>query len=482
MADPGKRVTVQEALDRALRLQKAGKLAEAAALCQQVLKALPEHPAALHFLGILNRRMGRIDAAIALLRRAIAADPDNAHYVSNLGTALEAAGKHDLALGAYRRAAAMKPDFAEAHHKQGTLLNALGRRQEAAAALERAVALKPGDANWRLAFGVTLGALKRHAEAEAEFRRAVAIAPDLAEAHYQLGCALKFQDREEEAIAAHRRAAELKPDHDGALFELQGLVLKCHGAKALLETCDQCLARDPGNRRVASAKIIALTELGRRGQARELLDFDRFVHAVTVEPPPGYAGVGAFNQALAEAVRAHPTLVFERSGHATRFGGHTGNIFLDPGPAVAALEGAIRGAVADYIKECVPDDPAHPIAAARLERWKLQAWAVVMDTKGHQLPHIHPAAWVSGVYYVRVPAPDAPLEDPHAGWIEFGRPQDNIPFAAEPEVRPYRPVEGLMLLFPSYFYHRTVPIESKEQRISIAFDVVPEGAAGAAPY
>ncbi len=31
-----------------------------------------------------------------------------------------------------------------------------------------------------------------------------------------------------------------------------------------------------------------------------------------------------------------------------------------------------------------------------------------------------------------------------------------------------------MFLFPSYFYHGTVPIETDEQRISIAFDVIPQ--------
>jgi hypothetical protein len=30
-----------------------------------------------------------------------------------------------------------------------------------------------------------------------------------------------------------------------------------------------------------------------------------------------------------------------------------------------------------------------------------------------------------------------------------------------------------MLLFPSYVYHRTIPFESGEDRISFAFDVVP---------
>jgi len=31
----------------------------------------------------------------------------------------------------------------------------------------------------------------------------------------------------------------------------------------------------------------------------------------------------------------------------------------------------------------------------------------------------------------------------------------------------------MLVLFPSYFYHRTEPFESQDQRISIAFDIVP---------
>ena len=39
-------------------------------------------------------------------------------------------------------------------------------------------------------------------------------------------------------------------------------------------------------------------------------------------------------------------------------------------------------------------------------------------------------------------------------------------------VRLIKPEEGLLLLFPSYFYHRAVPFESTDVRVSIAFDVL----------
>ena len=97
-----------------------------------------------------------------------------------------------------------------------------------------------------------------------------------------------------------------------------------------------------------------------------------------------------------------------------------------------------------------------------------------MDTRGHQAEHIHSAAWASGVYYVQLPNIGNLPEQGQAGWLEFGRPQPAYRCKVEPEVKSFPPEEGLMFLFPSYFYHGTVPIETEEQRISIAFDVIPQ--------
>ena len=41
-------------------------------------------------------------------------------------------------------------------------------------------------------------------------------------------------------------------------------------------------------------------------------------------------------------------------------------------------------------------------------------------------------------------------------------------------VREVEPVPGTLVLFPAYFYHRTIPFAADGRRISIAFDVMPE--------
>jgi hypothetical protein len=37
-----------------------------------------------------------------------------------------------------------------------------------------------------------------------------------------------------------------------------------------------------------------------------------------------------------------------------------------------------------------------------------------------------------------------------------------------------RPELGLLVLFPSYFWHGTLPFHSEQPRLTVAFDVVPE--------
>ena len=81
---------------------------------------------------------------------------------------------------------------------------------------------------------------------------------------------------------------------------------------------------------------------------------------------------------------------------------------------------------------------------------------------------------MSGVYYVAVPDAVTAAMDDTEGWIEFGQPPDHFHGRVEPELKLVKPREGQLVLFPSYFYHRTIPFGATGRRISIAFDVLPD--------
>ncbi|MDF1721834.1 MAG: putative 2OG-Fe(II) oxygenase [Minwuia sp.] len=96
-----------------------------------------------------------------------------------------------------------------------------------------------------------------------------------------------------------------------------------------------------------------------------------------------------------------------------------------------------------------------------------------MDQGGFHDVHFHPPGWLSGVYYPDVPPEIGDGEHSHDGWIEFGRSYYMLNSKDTPPVRLLRPVPGMIVLFPSYIGHRTLPFAADCKRVSVAFDIMP---------
>ena len=416
--------------------------------------------------------MGRFAAAEAAYRRCIAARPAFAEAHFNLANVMKALGRLDEARQFYRLALDLDAALAAAHNNLATVEQEFGRLDEAERGFAKAIELDPdfGEAHYNA--GVILQEPGRFEDAISAYRRTVEIEPGHAGAQVNIGYALKQLDRLDEAEAVYRRAMEIAPDYDKVIANLGDLLLECGKPTAAVAVCDDFLADHPGSTSVLAFKAMALAETGDDAGAHVLLDFDRLLAPIIIDAPAGFADVTAFNDALCDHVLAHPSLTQAPASHATRHGRHSGELLSEPLGPMANFEEVVRGAVEDYC-QARPADPVHPFLAQRPAGLGLSMWGVVMATQGHQIAHIHPAAWLSGVYYPRLP--DAVRDDDsnHAGWIEFGRPPEDFHSSAEPSLKLVRPEEGLMILFPSYFYHGTVPFRAESPRFSIAFDVLP---------
>lgn len=208
------------ALLEAVQHHRAGRRAEAAAICQAVLAAEPGQPRALFLSGLLLLDENRPEAAAQMFAQAAARDPAHHGARISLARALLAAGRPDQALTAAETGLAMLPDSAELHFVRGTALNAARRPEEAAAALARAVALDPGHAPSWLNLGNAAADLDRLEEAERHIRAALRLAPDLIQAHASLGFVLTSLGRLDEARAACEAAIAHAPDFAQAHWNL----------------------------------------------------------------------------------------------------------------------------------------------------------------------------------------------------------------------------------------------------------------------
>ena len=164
---------------------------KAESIYNQILQADPNHPAALHLLGVAAHQVGKNDIAVDLITKALAIKPDFSEAHSNLGLALQGIGKLDEAVVSYNKAISIKPDYAEAHNNRGNAFKDLGKLDEAVVSFNKAISIKPDYAEAHSNLGLALHEIGQLDEAVESLCKAIAIKPDYAEAHNNLKLAIK---------------------------------------------------------------------------------------------------------------------------------------------------------------------------------------------------------------------------------------------------------------------------------------------------
>lgn len=428
-------------LEQIRALHAAGHSAQALRACRELLSRDPERADVLAIAGTLALKLGQHAEAEAALRASLALDPSRVEALFNWGNSLTRLGRGADAIQAFNRALEMRPDFVPALNNLGT---ALYERKELAAA-------------------------------EATFRRALQLAPNTAHLQRNLGTALREQGARTAALECFRHALALRPGWPKALQSLATTAMELGDWRSAAEACAGWLEQSPANVEALGLRSIALDELGETSAADELLNFDRFLKSTELTAPPGYASLAEFNAALSSQALAHPSLHAPASND-PRY--HcptllmTAEFCAGSSGASAALARLVAAAIDQYVTKLAQTLPQHPFVAGAARRFALKSWATVLEGEGNLEPHVHYASYVSAVYYPKIPrAMDS--AGTGAGFLEFGGGPARFPCRVARAVRKIEPSEGLLLLFPSYFYHRTAPFRAPEPRIAIAFDTTP---------
>jgi uncharacterized protein (TIGR02466 family) len=237
-----------------------------------------------------------------------------------------------------------------------------------------------------------------------------------------------------------------------------------------------------GERGGANAQLLynwggALALTGDHSRSRRLMFDPERVTSLDLPVPPGFANLAEFNVALADDILENPHRVSKfAEEEANRGSCRVDNLFTGRRPElIASLLTLIEAAVDEWHPET--EEAFDPWPDARPLSARLRSWGLIQREQDYEEGHIHPGGWLSGVYYVRVPTAVSEAPEPGPGCIEFG-PPSAVGRALPDLVRPhrYRPREGMLLLSPSHFQHRTIPSGVDEPRISVAFDVVPVNA------
>jgi tetratricopeptide (TPR) repeat protein len=213
-------LTVQQALEQAVRLHRAGNLTQAEGLYRQILAKHPDQPDALNLLGVMALNGGRPSEAAGLISRAIGVNSSIADYHSNLSLALGKLDRVQEATAAARRALALRPDFIECQFNLASLLNRTGNTDEAIAILRKLTEQQPKLPEAWNNLGNMLSAAGQAGEAVRAYRKAIALRGDYADAYLNLGTALIANRQLSEAISVMRHVVRLRAKHAPSYFNL----------------------------------------------------------------------------------------------------------------------------------------------------------------------------------------------------------------------------------------------------------------------
>jgi len=286
----------------------------------------------------------------------------------------------------------------------------------------------------------------------------------------ELSSLLAASGEDEAALRLVTDALDRNPRDEAALSMTVDLMLKRGDPTAVIVLLDDLERQGVRSTLQLSCRANALGALGAHRELEEFVSPARWCSETLI------GGDLVDNRRLAEIILTHPELqTSPRDRPTLGYNQRLVAVASRGEPECRAVVSAIREHVDAYVAS--RRDQLHPVMALMPETAVLQGWALATSGNGHEPRHIHPKSWITAVYYLRVPAMKRNGTQPPPGSIVFGPwPGEIYPRAARLPGWHIEPREGMLLIFPSFLAHSTIPSGTDELRLTVTLDVMRAGA------
>jgi predicted Zn-dependent protease len=465
------RVDAELATHHVMALVALGRHAEAISIYSGLAAAAMDNLAPVQALAIALNAAGRNTEAAQIAHRALARGFRTATLCLTYARSLMAEGANERAETALRDCLRLDPRLAEAHNSLAQLIwlrtgdltratepldEALRRfgNDDALRATKAAILQGAGDA--RAAYDCLAPRAERP-DAPPQLLVRVGLS------------ALDFEPAK--ALSLAQRALRAMPDSGAARSLLAAALLGVGDAQAALRECEALRPHAPDDQYLIALQATALRLLGDERYA-QLCDYRNLVLPLPIEPPSPWGDLASFLADLTTSLnRVHDpnghALLFQSLRHGTET---TQDLMRSSDAAVRGLFQAFAAPIARYLEHI--GKGTDPLRRRNNGRWRFNgSWSVRLRNRGFHMSHVHPRGWISSAFYVELP--DIMAEGrTDEGILSFGKPSILTTPSLDAEYS-VRPTPGMLVLFPSYFWHGTIPFESPQPRLTVAFDAVP---------
>jgi tetratricopeptide (TPR) repeat protein len=440
-------------------LYTQGQLQNALSETTQMLERFPNSVVLYNIAGASNAGLMQFDEAIACYKKALKIKPDYAEAYNNMGVALQDKGDSEAAIKSYKQALKIKPDYAEAYNNMGNALKDKGDLEAAIESYKKALKTKPDYAEAYSNMGVVLND-KGDLEAAIEsFKKALRIKPDYADAHYNLGISL-LQTRHYEAAAEH-----FKFSHKNSQYYLLRCLYFQNNKSLFYDQLDCLINQGEIHPIIGSLGCRSVMKYGI--ERPNLYCKDPLNYVLQTDLCNRYDFDEIFVRTARTILQEH-RVPNKRQGLLTNGHQTFGNLFSLERYLTEEIQKIINLEIDKYLVRF--EDSNEGLITSWPNGYSLYGWLVSMKSGGTLRPHMHEQGWLSGSIYINVPE----KLKTDSGNLVVCIEEEKLIGEDRLQEKSINVVTGSLCLFPASLLHYTIPFESKEERIVLAFDVVPK--------
>ena len=478
-------------------------------------------------IGAVYRQKGDIDKAIEYYEKALSINPKHINTLLNMGNSYQDLGEFSIAIDSYKKIVKIDPGHIEGYKALGLAYLKHGDTELSVKSFKIVNDLDPNDQEIHSYLGLSYFKLGKINQAIDSFREYIETNPRSAETWNNLGSAEKERGDLVAAATCYERAIELDKNLIEAHSNL-GLVYEDIGQiNQAIKSYDTSLRLDPKNVDVATnlAKLFYLCrrydearklfgemdtseakywrlkctyKLGEEAEFHSELDslenqnevnsvlgslvsrgnirYGRirdnlfcnlpFDYCCKVDLKKEYDFNEIFirfsNDILNESGTTHKSQPRLTNGIQT-----SGNVFAKNHPLAKDVERILIEEIERYRQRFY--NVKEGIFKNWPQNYRISGWLVSMRTGGTLSAHMHDPGWITGSLYINVPHKENSVDGNIVVSLEDVNDENH-----HSKNRKIIDIEtGDLFLFPSSLLHYTIPFSSNENRIVLAFDMIP---------
>lgn len=417
----------KDELQQLVNLYNTDQNIEAENLAKFLIKQYPNHPFSWKVLGALLGKFGREGEALEVNKKAVELSPGDIAAHNNLGNTLKNLGKLKEAEVIYRKAISIQNNFHVSHNN----------------------------------LGITLAEMGRLEEAESSYREAIKIKPNFEEAYFNLGLMFYEANNFEKAIK------EFKLTKFG---KSESYLLRClylMKEKSLFyNQLDNLINQGEINAMIGS--LCSRSALKYGIEKTNLFCKNPMKYVLNVNLKNKYDFKKVFVD-TAMAILTEDRLPYREQSLLTNGRQTSGNLFNYKYDFILEIEKIIRDEIENYRYKHRHSDEG------LIKKWPndyiVSGWLISMKSGSQIRPHMHEKGWISGSIYINVPPK---INSDNGNLVVCIEDEEFVERKIKNPKKVINVITGSLALFPASLLHYTIPFISEEERVVLAFDIIPK--------